>query len=361
VASIAAVVAAVTEAAVAVATEAAGDDSRPVYPRQVAQIFQIERGHMQSNKNSYKRESILSMALLVLAVISLAGCTRKAATQSQQQPTYATPAAAGEALQQAAKNGDSAGITTILGPGSDALVYSGDKTEDQKTVAVFVAKYNRMHRWTRMTDGSQILYIGADNYPFPISLAQNNASQWYFNTPAGKIEILARRIGRNELLAMDASYAIGRAQQQYFNTAIDGKPKKQYAQIILSSQGKKDGLYWKASANEPVSPLGRVEEFADVETQAGGQTQVFDGYTFRILTAQGHNAKGGAKSYLKDGKLTDGFAVIASPVKYRDSGVMTFLLGPDGTLLEKDLGANTVTAAAAIENYNPDNTWTPSL
>jgi len=315
---------------------------------------------MQIEKQSKTWHSITSAALVVLVVISLVGCRSKSATQSSQQPTYATPAAAGDALQQASKNADSGAIINILGNGSDAVVSSGDANEDQRTTASFARKYDKMHRWSKMTDGSQILYIGADNYPFPIPLKQNKASQWYFDTPAGKIEVLARRIGRNELLAMDATFAIAVAQERYYRMAQDGKPASQYAQLILSSTGKKDGLYWKVNADEPVSPLAKVEPIANVDAAPGSTTQILDGYTFRILTAQGDKASGGAKSYLKDGKLIGGFAVLASPVKYHDSGIMTFLLGPDGILLEKDLGTSTVAAAAAIQEYNPDQTWTPA-
>jgi Protein of unknown function (DUF2950) len=210
-----------------------------------------------------------------------------------------------------------------------------------------------------MTDGSQILNIGADNYPFPIPLAQDSSGKWYFNTAAGADEILARRIGQNELLAIDACGAIGNAEELYFRTARDGSPAHEYTSMIISSPGKQDGLYWEGQAS---SPLGKLDDFAKSELSSATSTGplVIDGYSFRVLTAQGDQAKGGAKSYVVNGKMTNGFAVIASPVTYRDSGVMTFILSREGVVYERDLGPNTVSLAASIKEYNPSHDWTPA-
>ncbi len=191
---------------------------------------------------------------------------------------------------------------------------SGDPVEDKTAFDAFAAKNDQMNRWVAMTDGSQILNIGADNYPFPIPLVKDSSSKWYFNTKAGEDEILARQIGRNELLAVDATSAIGNAEELYF------KQTRQYTHILISTPGKQDGLYWEVPAGQVSSPLGNLNDFAkNALTSTPTDTAVFDGYHFRILTAQGDKAKGGAKSYLASGKLTGGFAVIASPVKYRNS------------------------------------------
>ncbi len=202
-----------------------------------------------------------------------------------------------------------------------------------------------MNRWVTMTDGSQVLYIGPTNYPFPIPLAQNPSSGWQFDTKAAEEEVLARRIGGNELLAIDACYAIADAEKHYFKDAHDGNPPRQYTEKIISSPGKQDGLYWPVPAGEPASPLGRVEEFAkdSIEAAYAGAPPIFDGYAFRIL-----------------GSKTNGFTVIASPVKYGDSGIMSFILGRDGVVHQKDLGPNTSQLTASIDTYKPGEGWTPA-
>jgi Protein of unknown function (DUF2950) len=215
-----------------------------------------------------------------------------------------------------------------------------------------------MKRWVTMTDGSRILYIGADNYPYPIPLLQNASSRWYFDTAAGKDEILARRIGKNELLAIDAVYATGNAEELYFKHG--GENIHRYTQKILSSPGKQDGLSWEITTDEPSNPLGRSNEFAKdvVASTPSGIPAVFDGYSFRILTAQGDNASEGARSYIEDGEMTGGFAVLATPVTYGDSGVMTFMMSREGVLYQKDLGPKTAEIANFIYSYDPDNSWT---
>jgi hypothetical protein len=207
-----------------------------------------------------------------------------------------------------------------------------------------------------------VLYIGADNYPYPIPLAQNSSSQWYFDTVAGKDEILARRIGRNELLAIDAVYAMANAENLYFKTAHDDVQSRQYTQKILSSPGKRDGLYWEVPKDQPSSPLGRLNEFAKdaLASTQSGMPPVFDGYSFRILASQGDKAKSGAKSYVVDGRMTDGFAILATPVSYGDCGIMTFILSKGGVVYQKDLGPNTANNAASMDSYNPDASWTPA-
>ncbi len=317
-------------------------------------------------RNLLEKSSSLLIGLLLVVMIC-AGCRGKwtqtvEAAETAAQLTFATPEEAGQALQTAARANDEDALAQILGPESKAVLSSGDVEEDKAAIASFVTKYDRMNRWVTMTDGSRVLYIGADNYPYPIPLAQNASSKWYFDTAAGKDELLARRIGKNELLAIDAVSAMARAEELYFKHHHDGAKGHQYTEKILSSSGKQDGLYWEVPPNEPSSPLGRLNDFAkDVVTSTQpGVPPIFDGYSFRVLTAQEDEAKGGAKSYVANGKMTGGFAILASPVTYGDSGIMTFILTREGTVYQKDLGAEATAHIDSSTSYNPTDGWTPA-
>jgi Protein of unknown function (DUF2950) len=312
------------------------------------------------NKDNANSSFKMRFTTLLLAGICSAGYSHQAVarTDISVQATFDTPTEAGQALQMASLAYDENGLGKILGAGSKDILSSGDPLEDKAAISSFVAKYNRMNRWVTLTDGSSILYIGADNYPFPIPLVRDSSGKWYFDTEAGEDEMLARRIGRNELLAIDAISAIANAQEIYFKTSATQYAAQQYAQRIISTPGKKDGLYWDASAGQPPSPLGSLPDF--VESITAGDPQVIDGYSFRILTAQGDAAKGANKNYLSDGRMIGGFAIIASPAKYADSGIMTFILNRDGVVYQKDLGENTAAVAASIETFNPTDGWTPA-
>ena len=311
-----------------------------------------------------QRVPFAGIAISLLVLTSIPGCSRHdsdAPSKTAAQTTYATPVAAGDALHTAAAAGDAIKLSQVLGPGSVDILNSGDANEDRAALQSFVAKYDRMSRWVTMTDGSQVLYIGADNYPFPIPLTKNASSQWIFDTTAGRDELLARRIGRNELLAIDASTAIANAEEVFYQQSAAGQ-NHQYTTAILSSPGKHDGLHWETASDEPASPLGKLGDAARSAAAhvAADRAPVFDGYAFRILTAQGSGAKGGAKNYLVDGKLKSGFAVLATPVKYQDSGIMSFLVNRDGVVYQKDLGANTSAIASSISAYDPADSWTPA-
>jgi hypothetical protein len=303
----------------------------------------------------------LAMFAALFAVgISLASCNKSEnATPKKEaaQNTFASPADAGAAFLDAAKSGDQADLIAIFGPETKDVLFSGDAVKDKADLADFVAAYNQMHRWREIKAGGQILYTGADNFPFPIPLGKNPAGQWYFDTAAGKDEILARRIGKDELTAMAACGAVFDAQQQYFVHV-----GKQYAQKFISEEGQQNGLYWTVSEGQAPSPLDEVRDFAKTAgyTNAGNNPQPFSGYYFRILTKQGEKAKGGPKDYLVDGKLTGGFAVLAYPAEYRNSGIMTFMVGSDGIIYQKDLGDKTADAAAMVE-YNPGDGWSPAI
>jgi hypothetical protein len=289
-------------------------------------------------KNSAKQHLPRLAVLLMVAVAFILGCSKKqtSPTAETHQATFANPEEAGKSLQTAVRAKDDKAITQILGPKAKTLVSSGDPIEDAAAAESFVKKYDRMNRWVAMTDGSQVLYIGADNYPFPIPLAQDASSKWYFNAAAGEHELRARRLGRNELLAMDACRLIANAEELYHQAA------HHYTDTIISTPGKQDGLYWEAAEDQAPSPLGGQNEFAKAIFTSGApsKTPVLNGYFFRVLTSQA------------------GFTIVATPVHYQHSGVMTFILSREGVLYQRDLGAQTAEAAASIDAYDPTDNWT---
>ena len=297
--------------------------------------------------------------LLCAIIISLASCRKseKVAAANEPQKTFASPQEAGNAVLEAAKSGNQAALIEIFGPNSKEVLFTEDSGTDSNALKNFAAAYETMNRWGNISAGGQMLYVGTENFPFPIPLQQNSSGQWYFNTEAGKDEILARRIGKDELVAMAALAALANAQEQYFNQA--NPDKKQYAQKFASDAGKHDGLYWPVSGNQPQSPLGQLGDFAKGAgfTKPGEKPQPFNGYYFRILTKQA--GKDGTKDYILNGNMTDGFAILAYPAEYQNSGIMTFVIGKDGVLYEKDLGEGTVDAAVAMTEYNPSDGWKP--
>ena len=315
-------------------------------------------------RNTVKTTPFIAAGLLLLGFVSTSGWrsgafSAEASTAGTRQQTFATPEEAGQALQAAARANDQIALSRVLGPASKPILSSGDPVEDKEALAEFVFKFDLMNRWVTMTDGSRVLYIGADNYPYPIPLVKNSASRWYFNTLAGKDEVLARRIGKNELLAMNAVSAIKNAEELFFRGAPGIKPAEEYTQKILSTPGKQDGLYWEVPADQPSSPLGRLNDFAKnvVASTRPGEPPIFDGYYFRILAMDSDDANGGARSYVVDGKMTGGYAILASPVTYGDSGIMTFLLGKDGVLYQRDLGPDTTSIVGSIQGYDINEGW----
>ena len=303
---------------------------------------------------------------LIALILSLASCNKadnkpdnKPEVSKAAQKSFAAPADAGAAFLDAAKSGDQSALLAIFGPDGKDVLFSGDAVKDKNALQDFVAAYGQMNRWSEIKPGGEVLYVGADNYPFPIPLDKNPAGQWSFDTAAGKDEILARRIGKGELTAIAACAAVADAQRQYFSQTHDGDHVKQYAQKFVSDDGKQNGLYWSAPESQTPSPLGPLGDFAKAVgyTNAGNKPQPFNGYYFLILTKQGDKAQGGAKDYLVSGKMTGGFAILAYPATYRDSGIMTFIVGKDGTVYQKDLGEKTTDLAPAISEYNPGDGW----
>jgi hypothetical protein len=285
--------------------------------------------------------------IVLLALFGLA-----ASAQEAGQKTFASPSEATQALYAAAKANDTGALEAVLGAASRNLLTSGDPVQDNDVRATFITRFEQMNRIVRETDGSRVLYVGADNWPFPISLRQANG-KWYFDTISGKQEILFRRIGKNEYAAMRVMDVLVNAQIDYH------KRFAQYADKWVSSEGKQDGLYWRATEGSPESPIGPLVAYAVAEGYSkSDQPAPFHGYFFQLLTAQGATAKGGAKGYVVNGKMTGGFAFAAYPADYRSSGVMTFLIDQDGVIYQKDLGPKTADLAKVMTTFNPDKTWT---
>jgi len=300
----------------------------------------------------------LEWTLALASVTLLASCGSPAPAPPKQQ-TYDSAQAAGTALFDAAQKNDVAGLLSVLGPDAGPLVSSGDAAEDADSRATFVTKYQQMHRIGLDGENRTALFVGAENWPFPIPLMSKD-SKWYFDTGAGKQEILYRRIGRNEEAAMRICQQLVAAEKEYFARAHDGDATHQYAQHFVSTPGRHDGLFWEAAKGDTESPIGPLLAFASEEAAAKAAhagPRPFHGYYFRLLKAQGKNATGGEESYIVNGKMTRGFAFLAYPAEYRSSGVMVFLVGPDGTVRQKDLGAD-LSLAKAMTAFDPDETWT---
>jgi len=303
------------------------------------------------------------MFTALFAPILLLSSCNKSETPKAAQKTFASPAEAGTAFLEAAKSGDQDALVGIFGPDAKSVLFSGDAVKDKNALQDFAAAYAQMNRWREIKAGGEVLYVGADNYPFPIPLDKNSAGQWSFDTAAGKDEILARRIGKGELTAIAACGALADAQQQYFGQPHGGDTTKQYAQKFVSDEGKQNGLYWNAAEGQTPSPLGQLGDFAKAlgYTNSGERPQPFNGYYFQILTKQGDKAPGGAKDYVADGKMTAGFGFLAYPAEYRNSGIMTFIIGKDGIVYQKDLGEKTSEVAAAMAEYDPGDGWNKVL
>jgi hypothetical protein len=295
---------------------------------------------------------------LMILVASFASFTvQHAAAQKASQRTFDSPSKAAAAMFDAAKTGDTNALMQIFGPESRELLTSGDPVADKDNREPVVKKYEEMHRFVTEPDKSVILYIGAENWPFPIPLVQKN-NLWFFDTAKGKKEVLFRRIGRNETFTIGTLRSLVDAQTEYVTTTHDQDSTKQYAQNILSDEGKHNGLYWKTGPGEPASPIGPLIAQATREGyKRGTKSMPFHGYYYRVLTSQGKDAPGGAMNYMTDGKLANGFAFIAYPAEYRNSGVMTFIVGKDGQVYQKNLGPNTASIAAGMKQFNPDKMW----
>jgi len=286
-------------------------------------------------------------ATLVLASVSVANA----------QQSFKSPEDAMTALVSATKDNWPKGVVAVLGSDGADIVSSGDKVADEEMRQKFLAAYDAKHEVKKQGDEKAVMIIGTEDFPFPIPLARQGAA-WRFDTAAGRLEVLYRRIGRNELAAIQACLAYVDAQNEYAEKNRAGAGGATYAQRIVSHSGKKDGLYWPTAPGEEASPLGELVAQATTEGYAiGGERAPFHGYYYKILTRQGPMAAGGEVDYVVRGKMIGGFALVAYPAEYGNSGVMTFVVNYAGTVFQKDLGERTAKLAGRVTSFNPDQTW----
>ncbi len=300
------------------------------------------------------RRAVAKSQIIILALIAAAAFPVTSRAQDSGQKTYPSAEAASQALADAAGKDDEKAMLEILGPQGKKIISSGDPAQDQENRSNFANRYKVMHRLVTEPDSTTTLYIGAENWPSPIPLVKKG-DLWYFDTAAAKQEILFRRIGKNELSAIRVCQELVAAEKQYYS-----QENNQYAQRFVSDEGKQNGLYWPATDPKAESPIGPLVANAGSDGVVPGSPtghEPFRGYYYQILVGQGSNVSGGASSYIVDGKMTKGFAFVAYPAIYRDSGVMTFLVGSDGVVYEKDLGKRTAERVKAMKAYDPDASW----
>jgi len=299
------------------------------------------------------------LILGIIAVVSSAPDARAAAGVPE---TFASPQQAVDALVTAAGKADSGALLKIFGPAGHDLVSSGDQVADKDADAGFVEHYGKRHEILLDTKDKATLVLGDEEWPFPVPLVRH-AGAWHFDAKSGAQEILNRRVGRNELNAIEVCRSYVVAQRNYAYGKEDARISREYARKFVSTPGQHDGLYWPVQPGEAESPIGpemaaaRAEGYGVSDQQAPIQNQPYHGYFYKILDRQGPAAPGGARNYVVDGHMTAGFALLAFPAKYGDSGVTTFIVNQDGLVYEKDLGRDTATVATAITEFNPDLTW----
>jgi hypothetical protein len=313
--------------------------------------------HRNSIAVHFEKKRFSRFAASILFALLVGAWFAPGFAQQPGQRTFASHDDAASAFFAAMQKQDDQFLLSILGPAGKDVLSSGDPAEDANARISFVVKYQEMHRFVTEPNGTLMLVVGAENWPFPIPLVSKHGS-WYFDTLAGKDEILFRRIGGNEIAAMDACNDLVEAQKEYFARPA-GNLSKQFAQKLVSDEGRHNGLYWQGASNDVDSPINPLIAYAygNSPNDRGGDQYPFNGYFFRILTSQGPHAPGGAKNYVVDGKMIAGFAFIAYPAEYRSSGVMTLIVNRSGVIYEKDLGPDTTKIAEAMTAYDPDSTW----
>jgi len=276
--------------------------------------------------------------------------------QNTAQRTFSTPQEAVDALIAANRVNDVNALDQILGPEATSLISSGDDTQDKNDRAHFVELYDVQHHMVPAGVRRRFLVVGSNAWELPIPVVLSNGT-WRFDSGEGVHELQARRIGANELAAIDVCRALRKAQTDYAAAGHDGNPPGLFAQRFRSTPGKHDGLYWTVAEGEPQSPAGPLVADAEAEGYAQGRRQPFHGYYFRILRAQGSHAPGGAMDYVNGGRMNRGFAILAFPAEYGASGVMTFIVGRGGRVFQSDLGQSTTDAARGINAFDPGPSW----
>jgi hypothetical protein len=297
-----------------------------------------------------------------IALLALLASAASASGQTAKQPAFATPEDAVKALVDTIKTDNLDALVALFGPEGKDLAASSDPATGRMNRRVFAVAFRERWHLEDVTPTQKTLVIGNEDWPFPVPLVKA-ADGWRFDTVAGKEEVLARRIGRNELQAIATSRAYVTAQHRYAQEGHDGKPAGLYAAKLKSDPGKQNGLYWPAARGEKRSPLGDLVAQAAEEGRTVGaerpQATGFHGYYFKILTGQGAAAPGGARSYIVKGEMSGGFALVVWPAQYDATGVMTFIVNQDGTVREKDLGPETDAIVRKMTVYNPDKSWRP--
>ncbi|HLG85103.1 MAG TPA: DUF2950 domain-containing protein [Bradyrhizobium sp.] len=297
------------------------------------------------------RSSSVSLVCLAAAVAILCG----AGSPARAQQVFHSPDEAAAALASAVKSGSKTDMLKVFGPDGEDIISSSDEVSDASYREKFTAAYDAKHGISMEGDKKAVLMLGAKDYPFPVPLVHRKTG-WEFDTEAGREEVLFRRIGHNELDAMQTCLAYVDAQNEYGDKDRGAGPGV-YAQRIVSTPGHKDGLYWPSDGDE--SPFGELAAQASAEGyKVGGGPQPFHGYYYRILTKQGPHAPGGELDYVVNGRMIGGFALVAYPAEYGNSGVMTFIVNHAGIVYQKNLGIDTTELAKHITSFDPDKSWT---
>jgi hypothetical protein len=321
-------------------------------------------------KTSTKRSSlaIVNWCFQTIAsrnlIVALALCAPIAVSAADMGKTFATPEEAVSALAAAASTKDSDALRSIFGPAA-AEIENPDRVQATNEFRAFATALSQTNRIVRESDSRCILEVGDNFWPFPVPIVKKDG-QWFFDTEAGKDEILSRRIGKNELATLQVVRAYVEAQREYAAKDRDGDEVLEFAQRLISTPGTKDGLYWLPDLDGEISPLGPLvanaqsEGYAGKPKAEGTAPEPFQGYFFKILTRQGKHAPGGKYSYIINGNMIGGFALVAWPASYGETGIMTFIVNQQGRVYQKDLGPQTAKTAGAMKAYDPDKTWSIS-
>lgn len=294
--------------------------------------------------------------ILLVALAFVTGCARQ--KEPEAPGVFKTPEDAAAAFVAKLEANDVAGLTAMLGPGSEELLDSGDAVQDAGDRAEFIAAFKEKHSFEDEGDDRKTLVIGEEDWPMPVPLVKADGG-WRFDGEAGVDELIYRRVGANELGAIAVCRGFVDAQIEYASEGRDGDPAGIYALKLVSDEGLQNGLYWPADEGEPPSPAGPFVASAAAEgyRRVEGERRPYHGYYYRMLYAQGPNANGGARDYFKDGVLSEGFALVAWPADYGASGVMTFIVNQDGVVFQKDLGEETAADVESIQTFDPDSSW----
>jgi hypothetical protein len=307
-----------------------------------------------------RRDGIYRQSLIAIMAMSAAAAVLVSPISAQEvkKQVFGSPEEAMKAFAETVQAGERKDVLAVLGPEGEDIISSGDEVADKNAQEQFVKAYQEKVDFVKEKEDRVSIIIGNDNWPFPVPIVKKGDG-WVFDTKAGREEVLNRRIGRNELNAIQVCLAYVEAQQEYASTDREQDGIIQYAQKVLSDPYRRNGLYWEAGEGEPPSPLGPFIAQAAMKgyTKKGDKPIPYHGYYFKILTGQGPNAPGGAYSYVINGHMVAGFALVAWPAEYGVSGVMTFIVNQNGTVYQKNLGSKTEGIAKAITRYNPDRAW----